>query len=295
MGVTKVLFTDGLKNITKPYGKTVKAQKVILGEKDKERLNQQKEKSWGSKLAPVFKMMTFVSRYRLYRPYRWIPYETLYGWGHLLGAKMLGMSGKVRKQVRDSIKAFYPNISKKNLQKYTMASLKYQGGLLLDYMFNLGLTTETSIPYDHFFEWVNPEILNNALKEGKGAIVAVTHIGSFLMTIPAFSEIHLSKKNPNQWKIASVANLHNSSFYQFLINKPDFDRLYVYPSISFNKIGKYLEKHLHDNFVLIMFSDYSTPKNMRVPLMPNYPHLVHTVQSNVALHRKTGADRKSVV
>jgi lauroyl/myristoyl acyltransferase len=295
--MAKVYFGGTQENLTKKASlleiKDIRAITDAVGKKkSKSNKDEQldphkakKTKAWGAKLAPLFKTMAWLNKYQIYRPYLYIPYESLYAWGHLIGKAGLGASKAVQSKIRKSMRAFFPHAKPAQISKLVDASVKYQGGLLLDYMFNLPLTSDIpKIPYERFFRFTNPEVLNKTLEQNKGAIICVTHIGSFLGTMPGFT------LNPQKWKLASVANLTNSTFYQYLISKPAWNNLYVYPSISFKQIGKYLEKHLRENRALIMFADYSMPSQLRVPLeYGKYPYLVHSVQSTIHLHRNTGA------
>ena len=240
------------------------------------------EKSWVEQIGPVFKIMAFMNKYQIYRPYKYVPPKQLNIYGHLIGKFFLGKSKSVTRKISASMRAFFPNASSRRIKQLTDASVKYLGMVFVDFMF--GLPQTTIPPYDRLYQYENLEILDKAVAEKKGVILCVTHVGSFLQTMPGFS-LH-----KNQYWVTGVANLSNSIFYQYLIAKPDFKRLYVYPTISFQIIGKMLEKRLKENHIVIIYADYSMKDHLRVPYLEGKsPFLIHTVQSAVSLHRKTGA------
>jgi len=268
-------------NVTKEGAIEVDQQKNA---KNKKKIKQKKQ-GWVTVLEPVFKIIAFLNKHNVIRKHWMYPPKALSFWGHLIGV-FLKRVPMLRSGIKQSLLAFYPNLKEEWQESLIHSSAVYFGKLFINLIFRLPLSAFP--PYQKMFSYENIELLDEAIEEaqsrGTGVIMLVTHLADILNVIPAFTS------HPHDYTIASVANISNSLLYQYIINKPIFDSLYVYPSISFRRIGKYLERHLRKGHLLIIYSDYSHPKQPRMPMWPEeYEYLIHTPQSVQKLQRKTDA------
>jgi len=136
------------------------------------------------------------------------------------------------------------------------------------------------------FEFGHQNRLDAAMEEAKknntGVIALVVHTADILNCMPGFAT------HPNKYKVTSIANLSNSAFYQYIINTSDFERLWVYPSISFSRIKKPLIRQIKKGYICVIYQDYSNKSQLRVPMIRGkFPYLIHTSQSAQKLHKLT--------
>jgi len=248
-------------------------------------VSKQDEKGWSSRYTPLFKIVNFLTKHNIVRHHWMHPPRLIQVWSHLIGGFLNLMPG-MRKSIAKTMWAFFPDASPKRIKRLTRAGCNYYANLFLDLMFRLPLAGNE--PLQEMFEYEDLHYLDEALEqakeEGTGVIMLVLHTADFFHPIPAFST------HPNKYWVTSIANMSNNLIYQYIVNKKYFNRLYVYPSISFNVIGPHVEQRLKEGFVLVQYSDYSSKKHLRVPMIHGeYPYLVHTSQSTMSLQRRTGA------
>jgi lauroyl/myristoyl acyltransferase len=262
-----------------------KKKEHMLSTTSKGEIISQKKKSsqsWGNSLKPLVKIIEFVQKHRIYRPYRWVPWRVLNGWGHLFGMLSMGRSRSVRRKIKMSFEAIFPNqLSPKRLKRLVDATCKYFGVVFLDMMFRVPLTADLSV--DHFYEYINLKRIDDALKEGKGVIVPTLHLGMFFHTMGSIFQ------HPNKYQSGGIAAISNLKLYA-LNNRKRFDNLHIFASTNYSKISRHLENHLKQNRILVVTHDYSSKRHLRTPFIKDkYPYLIHTPQSYIRLHKKTGA------
>ncbi len=248
-------------------------------------------RGWGDRLAPLYKLMTFITRWDLIRWHWQSPTLSLTMWSHLIGTILTKIPGMAR-PIKWSMEAFYPNKSRKQIKNMVKASCVNFINLFLDLMFRLPLAAKK--PLRKMFSFDTQEHLDKivevAKKRDTGVIILVVHTGDVLNCIPGFTT------HPTNYKVTSIANYANSSFYQYIVNTPDFDNLKVFPSTEFKKIGKYLVRFINEGYLCIIYQDYSNKKQLRVPMIEGkFPYLIHTSQSAQALFKKTDAEILPVI
>lgn len=242
---------------------------------------KEENQSWGSSMKGIFRFIAWIGRYRIYRPNRFLPLSNLNGWGHLIGKFLFGSSRSVQRKARASLRALYPSISNKKLTKWVDAFAKYMGMLFIDIGFRLPLTSD--LPISTYYDYENIEKLDDALALGKGVIIPTLHIGQHLH-VPSMLFQH-----PKHYTITSVISVANMTMYENG-NREEFDNLYCYASTKFSKISPHLTRHLESNHILLMYHDYSTKGQLKVPFIQGkYPFLINTPQSYIKLHKQTGA------
>jgi len=238
--------------------------------------------SWGTSMGPVFKVINWIGRKRIYKPIRFVPFSLLNGLGHLVGRFGFGTSKSVQRKMKASFNALYPGISGKRLHKLIDAATKYMAMLFLDIMFRFPLTGDISIK--RFYKYKHTERLDEALQQGKGVIIPILHIGQFLHSPNMMVQYPYKKL-----KIGFVISISNMVMYENA-NRKHFDNLYAFASTKFSLISDKLESHLRGNNLFLTYHDYSTTKQLRTPFIHGkFPYLIHSTQSYIALHKKTGA------
>jgi lauroyl/myristoyl acyltransferase len=255
----------------------------IKGEKKKVNADQ----SWGSSMRGLFNLIAWVSQHGVYRIFNHQPFELLNGWGHLFGMAFLGKVKGVRRKISASIQALYPHWDRKQVKKYTDASIKYMGAMFLDFMFRLPRTCDfpdEKFKDSPFFEYEGLERLDAAIAKGKGVIVTMLHMGEFFHSMAALFQ------HPKHYYCGGVAAVSNLVLYR-MNNRKHFDQLHIFASTDFEKISGVLERFLKHNGILAMAHDYASPKQLRVPMIyGKFPYLVNVPQSYISLQRKTGAE-----
>jgi len=240
------------------------------------------EESWGTKMGPLFKIINWIGKKRIYKPMRFVPFSLLNGFGHFIGRFGFGTSRSVQRKMKASFLALYPNISPKKLAKYIDAATKYMAMLFLDITFRFPLTGDISIK--RFYKYKHTERLDKALLQGNGVIIPILHIGQFLHS-PNMMVQYPNKK----LKIGFVVSVSNMAMYENA-NRKHFDNLYAFASTKSSRISHILESHLKGNNLFLTYHDYSTAKQLRTPfIFGKFPYLIHSTQSYISLHKKTGA------
>ncbi len=240
------------------------------------------EESWGTKMGPLFKIINWIGRKKIYKPMRFVPFSLLNGFGHLIGRFGFGTSKSVQRKMKASFSALFPNISVRNLKKLIDAATKYMVMLFLDIMFRFPLTGD--IPIKRFYNYKHTERLDKALQQGKGVIIPILHIGQFLHSPNMMVQYPYKKL-----KIGFVVSVSNLAMYENA-NRKHFDNLYAFASTKSSRISNILESHLKGNNLFLTYHDYSTVKQLRTPfIFGKFPYLIHSTQSYISLHKKTGA------
>ncbi|MHA1475464.1 MAG: LpxL/LpxP family acyltransferase, partial [Promethearchaeota archaeon] len=233
-------------------------------------------------MGPVFKVINWIGRKRIYKPIRFVPFSLLNGLGHLVGRFGFGTSKSVQRKMKASFNALYPGISEKRLHKLIDAATKYMAMLFLDIMFRFPLTGDISIK--RFYKYKHTERLDEALQQGKGVIIPILHIGQFLHSPNMMVQYPYKKL-----KIGFVISISNMVMYENA-NRKHFDNLYAFASTKFSLISDKLESHLRGNNLFLTYHDYSTTKQLRTPFIHGkFPYLIHSTQSYISLHKRTGA------
>ncbi len=241
------------------------------------------DQSWGTTMGPVFKIIAWIGRYHVYRPIRIFPFSILNGFGHFIGKIAFGSSKSVQRKMRASFTALFPGISEKRLHKLIDAATKYMAMLFLDITLRFPFTGTLS--YELFYKFQHLERLEEAFKKGKGVIIPILHIGQFMHSPNMLIQAHHLNK-----KIAFVVSISNLPMYD-MANSPSYSSAYIFASTKFSKISPKIESILKDNNVFVAYHDYSTVSQLRVPFIHGkFPYLIHTPQSYISLHKRTGAE-----
>ncbi len=280
--MAKVFFAD--KDHLR-HDKQVKKIKAKKGDKNPVTVqNKKPEQSWGDSLQGLFNFIKFIHVNRIYRMEKIFPISGLNMWGHLMG-NLIGSSSKLRKRLNQSMLALYPDKPKKWIAKMALTNIKYLGMLILDVIFRLPQTCDVKKGdmYEHY-TYENIDVLDKALAKGKGVIIPILHLGQHFH---APNSIFLG---PKRYKMTTVASAKNVPMYQYN-NRAYMGNIELFASTSFSKISKYLKRNLERGHCLVMYHDYSSKSQLRVPFIyQKYPYLIHTPQSYVRLHRLTGAE-----
>jgi lauroyl/myristoyl acyltransferase len=245
--------------------------------------NKKDDQSWGDSMGSLFKIIKFIDESRFYRFTKLMSFSSFNGLGHLFGQLFFGRSRKVQRRMQASIRALYPEKSEKWVAKISKANGKYMGMLLLDMLFRLPRTCDfkageqvTLHKYERY------DLLDRELAKGKGVIVPILHIGQQFHSPQLF--LH-----PKRYKMSVAASIKNLPMWEFN-NRAHFNNLNIYASTSYSKIAPLLQRDLNNNYCLVVYHDYSSVKQLRVPVIHRkYPYLIHTPQSYISLHKKTGA------
>jgi lauroyl/myristoyl acyltransferase len=242
------------------------------------------DQSWGKTFELVWKIIAWFERLRLYRANQWKPSEFATAWGHLLGKIAFGRNERTKKKVVASVKAFYPHISQKRAEKIYDAWGKYMGTLISSFFGAVPMSIYVdSSRMGKYFQFTNIEKLHEALDQKKGVILPIVHVGLFFQIFGAHIQL------PDRINVGTIASIPNLIMYEML-NQPRYTNMYFYASTGFSRITTQLEKHLLQNHVLIIMHDFSSPSQLRVPVLQGkFPYLINTPQSYINLHKKTGA------
>ncbi|QEE17349.1 hypothetical protein DSAG12_03182 [Promethearchaeum syntrophicum] len=260
-----------------------KVGKKPPSEKSESFRTKKSDQSWGTTMGPVFKIFAWIHKNHIYSPFRFVPFSILNGFGHFIGKFAFGSSKSVQRKMRASFTALYPGISEKRLQKLIDAANKFMAMLFLDIAFRFPLTGD--LPFDKFYSLQHSERLEEAFKKGKGVIIPILHIGQFLHSPNIMIQIPGLNK-----KIALVVSVSNLLMYE-TANRASFSNAYAFASTKFSKISHKIESILKENNAFVVYHDYSTKSQLRVPfIFGKFPYLIHTPQSYISLHKRTGAE-----
>ncbi|MHA1610945.1 MAG: LpxL/LpxP family acyltransferase [Promethearchaeota archaeon] len=238
--------------------------------------------SWIESFGYIFWFLKAYMRFRIYRLVSWVPLSIREGIAGSLGQLFLLFSKSNRKKVELSFQALYPSIeSFKQLRRLYSAHCSYMGKLFLDLL--NGLPINIDLPVDQFITYRNWHLLDRELAKKQGVIIPVAHLGQLVHALYAFA------KHPKKYTIATVIYTPHLVTYEYT-NREGFDHVYLYASTSYGKISSFLEGHLKKNHIVVLFYDFGTKRQLRVPFWDGkFPYLLHTPQSIIKLYLKTGA------
>lgn len=238
--------------------------------------------SWVDTWGYVFWFLERWIRYRLYVLYNLLPVYIQEGIAGALGQLFLGFSKPNRHKVEKSFQAIYlDSLGPSQLKRLYWAHCAYMGKLVFDFM--NGLPKNVDRPVTDFIEYENFHLLDRELNKGKGVIIPLLHLGQLVHGIYAIG------KHPNKYNLATVVYTPHLVTYKFT-NREGFDNVFLYSSTSYKRISQYLEHHLKQNHIVLLYYDFGTKKQLRVPFwVGKYPYLLHTPQSIASLFLKTGA------
>lgn len=277
-----VFYADKKRSTKIPKG----ISKTSSQSKNKTTVTEKKDtQSWGDTLGGVFKFIKWLDVNRIYRIFNLLPLPMLNGLGHLLGRLGFGSSTKVQRRIQASIRALYPDISKKKVKILANANTKYMGMFFINVLFRMPSMCDTPpnkiVPC---LEYLNFEVLDKILETGKGVIIPILHIGQHFHN-PGGIFMH-----PKRYKMSAIASIKNLPMYEYN-NRHHYKNLFIYASTKFDKIKKPLERDLNRGHTLVVYHDYSSKGQLRVPFqVDKFPYLIHTPQSYISLHKRTGAE-----
>ncbi|MHA1617970.1 MAG: LpxL/LpxP family acyltransferase [Promethearchaeota archaeon] len=242
------------------------------------------EQSWGDTMGGILKFIKWMGRYKIYRIGKYRLDSALNAWGHLLGKLMFGTSSKIKRRTMASLRALYPNKNKKTLEKYYDTNNKFMGMFFLEMIFRMPFMCDfpprTQV---NIFKYMNFEVLDKVLEDGKGAIILILHLGQHFHN-PGGIFLH-----PNKYQMDVVASVKNLPMYE-ANNRAKFDNLHIYASTKFSQISDHLKRGLEKNHILVMYHDYSSKTQLKTPFIAGkLPFLISTPQSYIRLHKLTGA------
>ncbi len=277
------VFYADKKNLSK-NGQSKEDQRAISTSKTNVREKSDKQ-SWGDSLGGIFKFIEWIDKTHVYRIFKFLPLSVINGWGHLIGKFGFGISSKVQRRITASMRALFPDFSSERIKQLSTANTKYMGMFLLDVLLRLPMICDfppnTRVSN---LNYLNFEKLDEALAKGKGVIVPIVHLGEHFHN-PGGIFLH-----PQKYKMSVVASMKNLPMYEFN-NRAHFDNLYIYASTKFANIKDKLRENLEHGHTLVMYHDYSSKSQLRVPfIVDKFPYLIHTPQSYIRLHKLTGAE-----
>jgi lauroyl/myristoyl acyltransferase len=244
--------------------------------------NDESQASWSSQVKYVFKFMEWWNRYRIFNLF---PAKSLF-WlnaiGNIAGKIALKSRKSYQRNIIESYRALYPKYASTKFEKrFRKAHSAYLGKLMFAFM--AGLTVRTPPPSTEFARYQNLNLLDRELSKKKGVIIPLTHLGELTQAIWALS------KHPKKYIIATVVYVPHMGIYKYA-NHPYYDNAFFYASTSFRKIAKYLENHLRQNHIVMIYYDFGHPGQFRVPFWyTKFPYLINTPQSPIKLHKNTEA------
>ena len=237
-------------------------KKAKKQQKSKEKIKDKKvDQSWSASLGGLYKVINWININRIYRPFAKLPLPVLNGVGHLLGHFGIGTSRSVQRKTLSSLRALHPTYSEQKLKKLMIASSKYMGMLLVDVLFRMTYATDY-IMNKKFMDFGNDSVLDAALKEAKkrgtGVIVPTLHIGQY------YHSPLMIFRHPKKYKMDTIASIGNLPMWE-AANRAEYDNLHIFASTRFSIIGSQMERHLRQNHTLLIYHDYSSKSQLRVP------------------------------
>ncbi len=235
--------------------------------------------SRSTKLMPLFKLTSFIHKYKIFRPFLYIPSPFLNQWAHLL-APLILKKDRLKVQIFRGLEALYSTINLSQHQKERLynANAIYMGTLYLDAMFHSSNIYANTL--SHFVSFKNMEYIYAALKAGKGAIIPSVHVGMFFQVLASLVYIR------PRLEITTVIQPRNRVMYENILNRPELTNFHVVPSTNFAELKEILADRLEKNHLVVVYYDYSKAHQLRVPFdMDTYPYLITTPQSIFKLHK----------
>ncbi|UYP44302.1 hypothetical protein NEF87_000587 [Candidatus Lokiarchaeum ossiferum] len=239
------------------------------------------KKNRADQLKGFFKLMSFIHRYKLFLPFRFIPPSFLYGFGHLFG-HLFVYKPKLRKIMKAGLDClFQEKISEKSKEMICLANSKYMVSMVFDAM----LYSPNIYPHtlSQFIEFENIEYLDQVLLKGNGAIILGTHTGMYFHLIAGLVY------HPNKYNVMVINRARNQIMYENILSRPGLTNLHPLAHSNFSELKVKMLDHLKSNGVIVILQDYSKKHNLSVPLIEGkYSMLITTPQSAIRIHRISG-------
>ncbi|WP_371804897.1 LpxL/LpxP family acyltransferase [Candidatus Lokiarchaeum ossiferum] len=239
------------------------------------------KKNRADQLKGFFKLMSFIHRYKLFLPFRFIPPSFLYGFGHLFG-HLFVYKPKLRKIMKIGLDClFQAKISEKSKEKICLANSKYMVSMVFDAM----LYSPNIYPHtlSQFIEFENIDYLDQVLLKGNGAIILGTHTGMYFHLIAGLVY------HPNKYNVMVINRARNQIMYENILSRPGLTNLHPLAHSNFSELKVKMINHLKSNGVIVILQDYSKKHNLSVPLIEGkYSLLITTPQSAIRIHKISG-------
>lgn len=240
-----------------------------------------KKKNRADQLKGFFKLMSFIHRYKLFLPFRFIPPSFLYGFGHLFG-QLFVYKPKLKKIMKIGLDhLFQEKISDKNKKKICLANSKYMVSMVFDAMlYSPNIYSHT---LSQFIEFKNINYLDQVLLKGNGAIILGTHTGMYFHLIAGLVY------HSNKYNVMVINRARNQIMYENILSRPELTNLHPLSHSNFSELKEKMINHLKSNGVIVILQDYSKKHNLSVPLIEGkYSMLITTPQSAIRIHKLSG-------
>ncbi len=240
-------------------------------------------RAFGKELGGIYKVVSFVHKYRLYRLTRFAPYSGVIGFTYFFVKVFFSKSKAMNARARRYLALFSGHAFPPRLHTQLVETvLKNMGLILFDMMLKAPNVGQKD--YRRIVALEGDGYLEGALKAGKGAIVTSLHMGEFLHPLGAIA------LDPRGFKLVVVANMANQLVFENLITLPAFRSTKVVGRTGYKNIKEELIRELGDNKVVFLMHDIAGNNNLKVPFIHGEKEfLVAVPQGAVALHRVTGA------
>jgi hypothetical protein len=211
--------------------------------------------------SPVFRLTHFIHRYRLHRHFTRIPFT---GFQMISTAMHKIFTKASRGQIEKTWKMLIPPkfLSKRNLDLWTDAFIKFNIELYLDTTFYLPIRSPENIEY--FTPVIGLDNIQRALEKGKGAFLTTLHFGEFNHSYFNLMQQHFTiNGKQRKFFVAALSSAENEFLFRAMANSiPNFE---VILTGSFRELKAIIEKHLALNHVVMVMQDYFHPAQYRVP------------------------------
>ncbi|MHA1746280.1 MAG: LpxL/LpxP family acyltransferase [Promethearchaeota archaeon] len=237
--------------------------------------------------SPVFRLTHFIHRYRLHRHFTHIPFT---GFQMISTAMHKIFTKASRGQIEKTWRRLIPPkfLSKRNLDLWTDAFIKFNIELYLDTTFYLPIRSPENIEY--FTPVIGLDNIQRALQKGKGAFLTTVHFGEFNHSYFNLLHQHFTLNGkPQKFYIAALSSAENEFLFRAMAESiPNFE---VILTGSFRELKAKIEKRLAQNSVVMVMQDYFHPAQYRVPFIygkERYNFLVPCPQMLSYFHLKQG-------
>jgi len=171
-----------------------------------------KKDSWGNQLKPIFEITGWIHRTGFYKIWKFFPNLSVNIWGRLFGTIFLDKISKAYRSVIPALKAIFPEKSEKEIAKIYEANIAFFGQFLFRTMFITPRICEEFSRKRATFK--NLEVIDEALKEGKGVIIPSIHLGNFIEGW--LGAMVLLRK---EYVVAAVASMSNMALFNELMTQ----------------------------------------------------------------------------
>jgi KDO2-lipid IV(A) lauroyltransferase len=246
-----------------------------LNKNNKGDLDEIPEGGLGDIMAVIGGFVKAYTRLRMYKLFSIIPRQfALAFWGHFMGRLIWRIAVKIRKNDIRSIQAMfknmpYPKARNISLRAWIMMGYAFFHTLMVD----IPNWTPENIDEHAIFKGL--EHVDEALKRGKGVIIASTHFGHI-------QALYLATALKG-YKVNIIANVRVSGPLVALKAVPN---LRCIPTGRKQDLNAMLHRVLKENQLLFVFADFSQRKQMGVKFMGR---LAHTPAGIPSLAKETGA------